>query len=175
MSKLSEADIRTWVGEQSFSRRRSYTRDGSLLNLRRQGNTLKAQCIGSVAQPYRVEAMLGQTGIDAARCSCPVGDGGHCKHVAALLLVWLKQPDSFTQIEEIAATLNKFSKEELIALVIRMIDRHLDLETLLQLSVLGAAKLNQVIDPKVFERQVSNVFKSIGDYDEYGAAGAIAL
>ncbi len=55
--------------------------------------TLKALCQGSAASPYRVEVTFSQKGIASTNCSCPVGAGGYCKHVAALLLTWLHEPE----------------------------------------------------------------------------------
>src|SRR2546429_447885 len=53
----------------------------------------------SQRSPYRVEATLCPTGGKSARtladtfCSCP--RGGFCKHLVALLLIWLHEPESF--------------------------------------------------------------------------------
>ena len=52
---------------------------------------------------------------------CPVGDGGHWKHVAALLLTWLYNPESFAQITRHTNHLEQCSKPELIALVRQML------------------------------------------------------
>jgi len=169
---LTENDIRTWTGDASLSKGRAYFRDGSIINPRRQGDTLKAQCIGSAAQPYRVEITLGPTGITAGHCSCPVGDGGGCKHAAALLLTWVNKAASFTKSEELVTTLNQRSKEELIMLITKMIDRHPDLEMLLELPLPGSAKTGKPLDPKVFERQVSHILSNF-DY-EYGTSDEAA-
>ena len=170
--KLTEADIRNWTGEQSIAKGRPYFRDGSILNPRRQGDVIKAQCVGSATQPYRVEITLGPKGISAGACSCPVGGGGRCKHAAALLLTWLNDPASFTKIEDLQTALNKRSKEQLIALLIKILDRHPDLEALLEFSMLSSAETTKPLDPKVIERQVNNVFKQV-EY-EYGAGAQIA-
>lgn len=124
----TDDDIRTWVGDQSFSRGQSYYRQHAITNQRRQGDTLKAHCYGSAPQPYRVEVTLGRNQIISDRCFGPIG--GHCKHVAALLLTWSKEPESFTVVEELAAGLDRLSKAELSALVTKMVDRHPDLEQL---------------------------------------------
>jgi len=174
LPKLSEADIRTWVGNTALSRGRPYTRDGSLLALRRQGNTIKAQCAGSAAIPYRVEAVLNAKGIASSDCSCPVGSG-QCKHVAALLLSWVNTPDAFPVMEELATVLNQRSKTELVSLVTQMIKRYPDLERLLELSVV-VSNTSAPVDPKVIARQVEQVFKQLDygydNYDGYGADNA---
>ena len=73
------------------------------------------------AEAYYVQATLGAQGIVAADCSCPVGEGGRCKHVAALLLIWQANPGEFVEMEELDASLERRSKAELIALVKQML------------------------------------------------------
>jgi uncharacterized Zn finger protein len=173
LPKLTESDVRRWAGEGSFERGRGYFRRGHVLDPRRQGHTLKARCIGSRARPYHVEVTLGPEGIVVGDCSCPVGGGGHCKHAAALLLTWLHQPDAFLEVEDLEAALNRRSKAELVALVRRMVTRFPDLETMLELPVVGAAEAEQPLDPEVIRRQVSSAFYGIGPAD-WGAVYGIA-
>lgn len=161
----TDATIRAWVGDQSFSRGQGYYRQHAITNPRRQGDTLKAHCFGSAPQPYRVEVTLGEDRIVSDRCSCPIGS--HCKHGAALLLTWVNDADAFTVVEELAAGLDRLSKADLVALVTKMVDRHPDLEQLLELSVLSAGAKTHSLDPALVERQVDAVFNNI-DY-EYGS------
>ncbi|MCA9918189.1 MAG: SWIM zinc finger family protein [Anaerolineales bacterium] len=97
--RLTEASIRNRVGEQSFKRGKRYFQQDAIMSPWIQGNMLKAKCWGSMPQPYHVWVQLGVNDIDSGECSCPVGDGGYCKHVAALLLMWLHKPDSFQEVE----------------------------------------------------------------------------
>src|SRR5438094_6748585 len=129
---FSEADIRTRVGETSYERGEEYFRSGAIFDARKQGRTLKAQCEGTSAPSYRLWVAFDDKGIAEADCSCPVGDGGFCKHTAALLLTWLDRPEAFVDVEEIDAALELRSKEELIALVKQAFRRHPDLEALLE-------------------------------------------
>lgn len=166
LPKLTETDIRNWVGESSLAKGSPYFRNGSIINPHRQGEWLKGQCIGSAAHPYRVTIKLDPKGISEGHCSCPVGDYGRCKHVAALLLAWVNDPAIFTEIEELRASLEKRTKEELIALLLRMLDRQPDLENLLELATLGSSAASaKPLDPKTIERQVKSVFKQF-NYDE---------
>lgn len=171
--RLTESDVRRWVGEASFGRGQRYFRQGHILNPRRQGDTLKARCLGSRPQPYQVEVTLGSGGVVAGGCSCPVGGGGHCKHAAALLLTWLHEPDAFLEVEDLETALNRRSKAELVALIRRMVARYPDLETLLELPVVGEAEAPRPVDAEVIRRQASNVFYGIG-YDDWGAVYGMA-
>src|SRR5262245_55708023 len=84
--KLSVSAIKHRIDGGSFQRGEAYFRSGAIFDTRRQGSALKARCEGSQGGPYRVEVTFDGDKIGAADCSCPVGGGGLCKHVAALLL-----------------------------------------------------------------------------------------
>jgi uncharacterized Zn finger protein len=51
LPKVTESGIRRWIGERSFERGLGYLRGGYILNPRRQGDRLKAHCLGSRPQP----------------------------------------------------------------------------------------------------------------------------
>lgn len=170
----TEAAIRNRVGGRSFSRGQRYYEQGAIMSPWVQENTLKAQCWGSMPQPYRLWVQLGPDGIEAGECSCPVGDGGHCKHVAALLLTWLREPNSFREVEPLEKALNRRGKPDLITLMRQMIARYPDLEELVHLSPVGSGS-KATINPDLIRRQVGQAIRH-GDYGHayYGAAASIA-
>ena len=96
---ITEEDVRDFVGEGSFQRGQKYFRDNRIFDTRRAGMALKAKCEGSRSTPYRVEVTFDNTGIEDTDCLCPVG--GYCKHVVALLLTWLAEPDEFIEQQDI--------------------------------------------------------------------------
>src|SRR5262245_16272731 len=100
LPKITERDIRARVGDTSFERGVPYARDGSIRGPHRQGMTIRSRCEGTSGGPYRVEVTFDAKGIASAGCSCPVGGGGYCKHVAALLLTWKNRPGDFSEVEE---------------------------------------------------------------------------
>lgn len=167
---LTEDTIRQYVGVESFRRGENYSRDGMIFNARRTDGMLKADCHGSGGNIYRVHATVEDGTIVDADCACPVG--GYCKHIAALLLTWLNQPDDFHAIEETNTALEQRSKEELIALVKQMLLRAPDLESLLELPLPTGKKSKQKISPETYRRQVAAAFG--GSDFEYGAASSIA-
>lgn len=134
---LSEMDVMDWVGAKSLQRGRSYARGGHIFNTRRTGQTLKALCHGTQGGPYRLEVTLTQSGLSEGDCSCPVGDEGRCKHVAAMLLLWIDEPDSFGEVEDLESVLAQRTPEQLLALIRQMLIRHPDLESLIELPVPG--------------------------------------
>jgi uncharacterized Zn finger protein len=157
---LAYPDIQRWVGEQSFLRGRSYAQQGAISNPRRQGLTLKAKCQGSQPQPYHVAVTLGDKGVVAGSCSCPVGDDGHCKHVAALLCAWLDAPETFVEVDDPGAALEQLDKHQLVALVRRMVRRSPDLEMVLELEVASLKKPDaaQPVDIQIIQRQIRHSF-----------------
>lgn len=132
LSRITRKQIKTRVGEASFLKGQSYAADGSVFDTKRRGQTLKARVQGRRFEPYRVSIQCDEAGIASSECSCPVGGGGYCKHVAAVLMVWVDQPDLFLEVEDLNATLESWSKEELVGLIHRMLRRSPELEILLE-------------------------------------------
>ena len=167
--QFSEDDILERVGERSFERGRRYFLQGAIFDARRQGSTLKAYCEGSRPEPYRVRVTFTSKGIKEAECSCPVGSGGRCKHVAALLLTWLHRPEEFREVEELDKALERRSKSELIALIKQMLLRRPELEVLLEAPLPssggGKRKRRRPVDPETYRRQAAAAFHRSGDWD----------
>jgi uncharacterized Zn finger protein len=166
---FTERDIRRWVGEASFGRGMGYYHGGHILHPRRQGDTLKARCVGSEPQPYHVQVTLYENGIISGDCSCYVGAGGHCKHAAALLLTWLHEPDRFLEQEPLEAVLEARSQAELIALIRRMLNRYPDLEALLEIPLVVAGGDLPPVDAETIRKQVRSAFWG----DEWGPSAVI--
>ena len=129
---ITEEDIINWLGYKDFSKGKPYAKDGVVLHMQARAQTIKAKCWGSSRKPYKVIITFNEKGIEKGNCSCPVGDGGKCKHAAALLYNWVNFPENFQNLESLESLLEKLSKEELNSLVIRMLDRHPDLDVLVK-------------------------------------------
>lgn len=154
--ELTLAGVRNWVGQREIDKGRPYAQGGAIVQPRRQGMALKAECWGTAPSPYRVTVTLSKAGIAASDCSCPVG--GRCKHVAALLLMYLQDPESFTEVEPLRASLEQRSKDELIALIEKMLKHHPELERLVELP---QATSGEPITPQLVKRQVEKVFGNL--------------
>ncbi len=167
---ISSSQIRDWVGVTSLVRGEAYFEGGAIDQSRLQGTTLKALCRGSQPQPYKVEVTFDAQGIASAGCSCPVGDDGHCKHVAALLLTWMHTPEDFTPQLPPEDRLEEMSKADLITLIQRMLKANPDLEDLLDLPLPGRSA--KPLDESQFHRQVMKAINgSSGRWD--GVVGAV--
>ena len=159
----SEGTISDWVGPRNLQLGRSYFESDAIIDPRRQGNAVKGWCQGSMPHPYRLHVAFDANGIDEAHCSCPVGGGGRCKHVGALLLAWQEQSDAFRAVVELDTALQQCSKAELIVLIKRMLQREPDLETLLETALSEGNRGSAPVNPEIYRRQVSSAFRRGGD------------
>ncbi len=163
---LTRSLIRAWVGSAAFERGEPYFRGGAIDRPLLQGMALKAFCAGTQPKPYRVAISFDDHGITSASCTCQVGYGGRCKHVAALLFAWLDQPDSFIERPTVDAQLESMSRTELVALVKRLFTRQPSLEDLIDLPLAGAST-DHPVDPRQVRRQVKGALHaSIREFGE---------
>ena len=167
--RIKESAVRRWADEVYFQRGQNYFEQGAIYDQRRQGMTLKSKCSGTQAPFYRQEVVFNSHGIESAECSCPVGEGGHCKHTVALLLTWVNNPDSFQESKPLDVSLEKRSNAELIAIIKEMLEQEPDLESLLELPLVEGN--SQPINIKVIRQQANRAFQ--GTDFEWGYAREI--
>jgi len=168
---LTVADVRDWTNDRYYERGEGYFREDRIRQPRREDRTLRAFCRGSQASPYRIEIELDADGIAAGACSCPIGDGGTCKHAVALLLTWVRKPDTFDVVEPLSARLDTLSKEQLITLIRQMVDREPTLESVVDLAVNHPAA-NRDIDVRAY---IEDAFDGVPlDPYDYGYGRAVA-
>jgi uncharacterized Zn finger protein len=159
---LSRSDVRNWTLDRYYERGENYHRQGRIQRPRREDRLLKAECRGSRPNPYHVEARLDADGIAWAECSCPVGGG--CKHAVALLLTWVESPEDFEDTDPLEELLQEQSPAKLVSLILKMVDRHPDLERLVRLS---ATSTTASVDAKELRNQIQSVFENVGDPYNY--------
>jgi len=156
--EVTESKIRRWVGDGAFARGQGYFEKGNIVSPRLQGNTLRSLCVGSRSQSYVVEVTLGRHGIVSGECSCPVGGSGQCKHVAALLLTWLYRRQAFQELEEPRIELERRTRTELLATMLKVAGRQPDLEPLPELPAASGPKSSQPLPREMIRRQVDLAF-----------------
>lgn len=81
--------------------------------LTQRGNLLSASVEGSEADPYRIQIHFDKAGITSAICTCPYNYEGWCKHIVAVLLTCLHQPEQIEQRPELAELLAPLNREQL--------------------------------------------------------------
>lgn len=160
--RLTAAKVRDWVGERSARLGREYVEDGAVSDATIRGRKLCAKVQGTAYQPYRVSVTFDGDGVmTSADCSCPVGDGGGCKHVGAVLLAWADDPSSFEPVEPAHKRLEELDKPALIALIQQMLRREPDLEALLSMPLPGTSPRGAA-KPEQFRKQAVAAMRSAG-------------
>ncbi len=185
---LTEKQIRERASDQSFQKGQAYYKSGAIYNPARQatpgGVTLTAQCEGSSAPSYRLHVELDGGGVRFASCTCPYDWGGDCKHIVALLLMYIHQPDEFVEQESVNELLAGLEKDALVALILRLVERDPDLYDALELAIPAvkiaaqpppsdtARKRQTQVSEETYRKQINRILKQAyrGDYyDEWGS------
>jgi len=109
--------VQNYVGISNFQKGENYAINKAIRRGKLKNYVLTALCQGHEFDPYRVEVIFNQEGIQHSYCSCPVGAGGKCKHVAALLLTWLESPDTFTIWDDLKSRLQTYDSHTLLELI----------------------------------------------------------
>lgn len=137
--QLTEEIIRGRASDQSYEKGRSYFRSGAIYNPSRQptasGVVLTAQCEGSSAPSYRLRVELDAGGICSASCTCPYDWGGDCKHIVALLLMYLHKRDEFSEHQGVGNLLADMEKDSLVALIHHLVERDPDLYDEIEMAI----------------------------------------
>ena len=180
--QLTEKQIQERANEQSFQKGLAYYKTGAIYNPARQfalgGVTLTAQCEGSSAPSYRLHVELDEGGVRIASCTCPYDWGGDCKHIVALLLMYLRQPDEFTEQKSVADLLAGMEKDALVALIVRLVERDPDLYSAVELAIPAVKVVSQAkssgkteirltqVSEQVYRKQINRILKQgyRGDY-----------
>lgn len=181
--EINESMIRQNASDKSFERGKEYARSQAVRDLVLRDQTLQASVAGSTY--YRGSIGFSDRGIQTAKCSCPYDFGGWCKHIVAVLLVGMEQP----QIEErpsLDEMLEKLDLEQTRKLLhnltaqspdlVDLIDIQIQLLTSIKENKSKASKTNKKtskteaqhpeIDQSPFRRQLAySLQKSLRNYE----------
>lgn len=163
---ITERQIRNRAEAKSFSRGKEYLRARSIHNTVQRGNDIEARCDGSDYQPYRVQATLSDSSIVRASCTCPYDWGGDCKHIVALLLTYLNNPDAFEERATLHEQLEKRSKDDLIALIEDMIEQYPSLQDRVDTPTPTQITIGQPVDNTLFRKQMQQARRNYDGYDD---------
>ncbi len=114
---ITEATIRSLATAKSFERGQDYYEGGAVYDLQKRGDFLTAEVEGSSYEPYRVIIQLAGDQIISTDCTCPYDWGGDCKHIVAVLLTYLHQPDRVTERPPVEELLGQLERDELLELL----------------------------------------------------------
>ena len=172
--KLTEAMIRSLSSPQTFSRGEEYYAAGAVSALARRVDSLRAQVEGSRYEPYQVSVELDAGGIVDATCTCPYDLGSYCKHVVAVLLAYIRQPESVAENRPVTELLTGLRRDELLDLLTELLCAHMHLADWVeaQLSAKAASgfakgppksrQRSRPINPDPFRRQAQNILGGLG-------------
>lgn len=89
-------------------------------------SVLKGICEGTTSPSYCVRVFFDNKGIANSCCTCYTNRTAPCKHIAALLLLWLDHQMDVPDRSEWSRQLRAKGKEELIVLLEKMVDLYPD-------------------------------------------------
>ncbi len=160
MATITEQTIRQRSNSKSFERGKQYYRQGAISDTAKRGNTLEARCEGSQYKPYRVKVTLDKNGaIEATFCDCEYDYGDDCKHIIALLLTYVHQPEAFEAKPPLEDSLKDRTPEQLIALINQMVNRYPDLESLVHRPVAGRTTRQKAVNVETFRRELRQAMR----------------
>lgn len=118
----------------------------------RHGYRLPDRIRGVVANEpaFRVEVKIHNDQLSYV-CSCPQEGEELCPHVLALLWAWVEAPGSFLSHEELKERLKKYSKKELLEIILDMAERVPEVRGVLKEEEHGLEDILESIDRAVEE------------------------
>jgi uncharacterized Zn finger protein len=187
--RLTEATIRNLTTAQSFSRGQAYLRDGAVLEIEQRDDFLLAEVEGSEYEPYQVRVRLDGGVVMDAECACPYDWGGYCKHIVAVLLAFVQQPDRVTERTPVVSLLSDLDREALVNLLTDLLATHPHLADWVETRIAAREGTRQVeleaaagprqcqttLDSKPFHRQVRSILRGLGQMrpsEAYWATGS---
>lgn len=165
MPTITESAVRALATPESFLRGKEYYEQDAISNAPIQGNLLTADCAGTSAPFYRVRVELDDAGIRSADCTCPYEYGGFCKHIVALLLHFSHDPKEFATRQAPAEMLAELDRDDLLALVTKLVERDPTLYDFVQAALAKPARAGKSRrkkpDPDVYRRRIRQVLHSL--------------
>lgn len=185
---LTLATIQRHVTDNSYDRGNDYWRSGAVVSLTQRQHRLEAEVEGNDPTPYRVRLDFDGGGITRAVCTCPYSFEGWCKHIVAVLLTCIHQPEQVEQRPTLAQLLDRLDLVQTQGLVQSLVDDNPALVEAVDLYVNGlrlsqpmlssastpytSAKASSrqrqtSIDPVPFKRQVKAVLReALSNWDD---------
>jgi uncharacterized Zn finger protein len=158
---------------QSFTRGESYYQAEAVAALTQRGNMLQAEVEGTEPMPYRVMVQFEAEDITAARCACGYSLEGWCKHIVAVLLACVHQPETIETRPSLEQLLDRLNLNQAKQVFRELIAEHPDLidDLDFQISLLTAIPATdrssptppktttRTIDSIIYRRKVRQAFR----------------
>ena len=172
--KITESALKSLSSPESFARGHELYQSDAVFDTFQQGDLLTGKCEGSSAPFYQLSVQLDEGGIQEAFCTCPYDWGGYCKHIIALLLTYIHNPDAFIERRNIEELLSLLDKDALVRLIAKMVDKNPDLYSWLQTTIPAASAKSQPVQSRSkrktdvskteYKRQIQSILHSLQGY-----------
>ncbi len=172
--KITKSALKSLSSPESFARGHELYQSDAVFDTFRQHNILTGKCEGSSAPFYQLRVQLDEDGIQEASCTCPYDWGGYCKHIIALILTYIHNPDAFIEQKNLKELLRQLDKDALVHLITKMVGKNPDLNSWLQTAILAASSNSQPAQQRnkrktevsitEYKKQIQTILHSLHDY-----------
>ena len=173
--ELTEGMVRDYASTESFARGEDYYQQDAVLSLTRRGNALQAEVAGSEFSPYLVRVNFDKSGVAGAECNCLYEWGGWCKHIVAVLLASIREPESVRERPALEDVLSSLDRDLLQTILLKLAGRDPSLAEVIESEIsLSAPSEDRPVDTDSIRRRVRSSLGRGGyldPYEDYGYVG----
>lgn len=172
--KLTVNILKSCSSPESFTRGHDLYQSDAVFDTFQKDDLLTGKCEGSSAPFYQIHVQLDEGGIQEASCTCPYDWGGYCKHIIALMLTYMHNPDAFIEQKNINELLEQLDKDDLVHLITKMVDKNPDLYSWLQTAIPAVSAKSQPaqqrnkrkteVSKTAYKRQIQSILHSLQGY-----------
>ena len=172
--KLTVNILKSCSSPESFTRGHDLYQSDAVFDTFQKDDLLTGKCEGSSAPFYQIHVQLDEGGILEASCTCPYDWGGYCKHIIALMLTYMHNPDAFIKQKNINELLEQLDKDDLVHLITKMVDKNPNLYSWLQTAIPAVSAKSQPaqqrnkrkteVSKTAYKRQIQSILHSLQGY-----------
>jgi len=172
--KITESTLKSLSSPESFTRGHDLYQSDAIFDTFQKDDLLTGKCEGSSAPFYQIHVQLDEGGIQEASCTCPYDRGGYCKHIVALMLTYMHNPDAFIKQKNINELLGQLDKDALVHLITKMVDKNPDVYSWLQTAIPAVSAKSQPAQQRIkrktevsktaYKRQIQSILHSLQGY-----------
>jgi uncharacterized Zn finger protein len=165
---LTEASLRRQATAKSFERGESYYQSGSVVSLTQRGQVLRADVEGSNVHPYCVTVEFDSGGIKTVYCNCEYCFEGWCKHIVAIVLTCIRQPEKIETRPTPDQLLTPLDSQQLRRILEKLMGDRPELIDTIDLLIAQQTEPTSAppqqrqttVDPAPFRRQVKQILRN---------------
>lgn len=114
--------IIAYCGKKTYELAGEYSKINALYVRYQDLMTIRALCEDTTSPCYFAKVSFDSKSIVDSGCTCKNTDNGPCQHIAALLIAWHNEPETFLDRTQLGQHLNKSLKKDLVALIEKIAD-----------------------------------------------------